>query len=271
MASPLDQRDSFFSGTYRFFDGLGKHTRIVTAIVGAVIVVGVIGGVLANRHEGKSDEARNSLFLAEKTYDIEMKSVAGVKPPAPLTPPAAGDKAAAEKAAAAQKAASADQANSAKKMEELAYQKLDLDAKFPETVKKYKDVISQYSGTRAAHEARMGLGNLYFNHAQADKALPYFKDAVDSAPGHFEKALALSALGYAYENSGKPNEALPVFEKALNLGEEGIKGDIWLAIARCQEALHDTAKARSTYDQIITKLPTSDAAKSAEVLKAKLQ
>lgn len=266
MANPTDSnahfdpkvlkgKDDFFTAVYRFFDGLGKHTAVLAIVIGLVMVLGVVGGLMANRHEAKSGEAKSALFLAQKAYDTEMKSLAGIKAPA---------------AGADEKAKAAEEAASSKRLDELSLQKFDVEAKLPTTVAKYKEVITQFGGTRAAHEARMGLGDLYFNHGDAAKAIPFYKEGADSAPGNFEKSLALSALGYAYENSGKPNDAVAAFEKALNLGEAGIKGDVLLAIARSQVALHDTAKARSTYDQIISQLPNTESAKMAEALKAKL-
>jgi tetratricopeptide (TPR) repeat protein len=262
----LKNRDEFFVSTYRFFDGLGKHSRGVAVAVVLLVGIGVAGGLMANRHQGKSEEGKNALFLAQKAYEAELKSVAGVKAPAPAAE-SKDPKAQAE----AQKAQRAQEEASAKKLDDVAYQKLDVDAKFPESVKKYNDVIHQYAGTRAAHEARMALGTLYFNHGDPAKATPLFEAATGSASGSFEKSLALQSWGYALENSAKHAEAVSAYEKALNLGEAGIKGDLMLAIARCQEAMHDAAKARSTYDQILTQLPNTDAAKTAEALKAKLQ
>jgi TolA-binding protein len=145
-----------------------------------------------------------------------------------------------------------------------------VDAKFPEAVKKYKDVIAQFDGTRAAHEARLALGTLYYNHGAPAEAVPLFQAAAGSATGSFEKSVALESWGYALENDGKYAEAITAFEKAANYAEGSVKGDSLLAIARCHEAMHDVAKARSTYDQILSQLPNTDAAKAAEGLKAKL-
>jgi TolA-binding protein len=263
----LKGRDEFFKETYRFFDVLAHHR--IAVVIGATVLIGacVAGGIFANRHEVQSDEARGALFLAEKASDTELKVLAGVKTPAV---PIAEEKDPAKKEAA-DKAKRAEDEASSKKMEELAYSKLNVDVKFPDTVRKFRDVIAKYSGTRAAHEARMSLGTLYFNHGEAGKAAPLFQDASASASGSFEKSLAFQSWGYALENGGKPADAISAYEKALGYSEGSIKGDVLLSIARSQEALHDVAKARSTYDQIISQLPNTDAAKSAESHKAKLQ
>ena len=61
-----------------------------------------------------------------------------------------------------------------------------------------------------------------------------------------------------------------VFQKALELGEGSLKGDLLMAIARCQETLHDSSKARSIYDRILSELPNTEYAKAADINKAQL-
>ena len=147
---------------------------------------------------------------------------------------------------------------------------MDVDTHYPEAVKKLKAVDQDFTKTRPAFEARLKLGNLYFNHGNFEKALPWFQKAVDTAPAKLEKALALSAVGYTYENLGKGNTAIQSFQKAIDLGESSVKGELLIAIARCYEEIHDTAKARSTYDQILSELPNTEYAKNAEVYKSQL-
>ncbi|MGK5083789.1 tetratricopeptide repeat protein [Bdellovibrionota bacterium FG-1] len=255
--SVLRNRDDFFSAVYRFFDGLSQHRAAMAVVIALAIAGGVGGTMLMSRHDAQSEAGKNALFIAQKTFDDEMKSLAGVKKPE-ATPEATKGTKDVEATAAA------------KRLEEQAYTPLDVDARFPDAVQKFKMVISQYSGTRAGYEARMSLASVYFDHGRAAQALPLLTEAIDAAPSGFEKALALSALGYSQENLGKYAEALLAFEKALNIGEAGIKGDLLLAIARCHEALHDTPKARSTYDRILAELPNTDAAKTAETLKTQL-
>ena len=158
-----------------------------------------------------------------------------------------------------------------KTQESLTFKKMDVDRKLTESIEKIKRIDSEFSKTRAAFEARLKLGSLYFDHGEFDKAIAWYKKALDSAPNTFEKSIVLSSLGYAYENSGKPAEALQAFQKALPLGERSLKGDLLLGVARNQEALHDLVKARSTYDQILTELPNTEYAKSAEIFKDQLQ
>ena len=120
--------------------------------------------------------------------------------------------------------------------------------------------------TREVREPPVGVV-----HGEFTKALPWYEKASDSAPDSFEKALAFSSLGYVHESLGKPTEALQSFQKALNLGEGSLKGDLLMGVARSYEAVHDSANARSTYDKILTELPNTEYAKSAELFKDQLQ
>jgi tetratricopeptide (TPR) repeat protein len=256
----LKRPDGFVSTVGRFFSSMNNHTTgLIAALVG-LIALGVVAGVWMNRIEAKTEAARNALYLAEKAMGTELKAVAE-KVKVPSASPQKNQKKDQDSALALQSA----------QMESASIQKLDVDSTFPEAVKKFKAVENEYGGTRAAHEARLKLGNLYYNHGDYGKAVAWYEKAVSSAPGNFEKTLALSALGYTYENLGKPSEAVQTYQKALNLGEGGLKGDLLLGMARSYEALHDTAKARSTYDQILSELSGTDSAKSAEVYKSWLQ
>ena len=148
--------------------------------------------------------------------------------------------------------------------------KVDVDTHFAESLAQLKKVENDFPRTRPAYEARLRLGNLYFNHSHYEKALPWFEKATQTAPTKLEKALALSAVGYSYENLKKGNAAIQTFQKAIDLGETSIKGELLMAIARCYEAVQDPTKARSTYDQVLSELPNTEYAKSAEVYKSQL-
>ncbi len=155
-------------------------------------------------------------------------------------------------------------------MKGITTKKLDVDTQFSEGVKQLKEIDQLFSSTRAALETRLKLGALYYNHGEFSKALPWYEKAVQTASG-FDQAVALLSVGYTYENLGQPNEAIKNFQKALNLGELGLKGDLLMGITRSYEALHDSAKARSTYDKILTELPNTEYSKSADVFKSQLE
>lgn len=150
------------------------------------------------------------------------------------------------------------------------YQKIDVDSQYGDGIKKLATVAENYPGTRASFEAVLQIGNLYYDHQSPEKAILWFSKAADGAPAQLEKASALSALGHAQENAGKFSDALQSYDKAINLGEGSLQGDLLLAKARCEEALHDVAQARSTYDQILAKLPETESSRIATILKNEL-
>ena len=240
-----------------FFTSLAKNTR---ALAIALVVLALIGAGLAlflNKKESQSEEARNALFIAEQSIDAQLKTI--------------GEK---EQLSTAVKDVNAEKAGSKVAppknidYEALTYKKMDVDTEFKDAVGKLQAVADKYNGTMPAFEARLFLGNLYYNHGESEKSLPWYLKASESASGSMEKAFAYSALGYAQENAGKNQDALDSFDKALNQGEGMIKGDVLLAIARNQTKLGKTDQVKATYDRIIKELANTEYAKTAENLKA---
>jgi tetratricopeptide (TPR) repeat protein len=258
LASSNAGKPADFMGSIQsFFTSLAKNSR---ALVVGLVILALVGAGLAlflNKKEGESEEARNALFLAQQSVDSQIKAL--------------GDKEQlmnAVKDVKAEKAGAQVPPPKGADIEALSYKKLDVDAEFKDAISKFTAVSEKYSGTRPAFEARLYLGNLYYNHGESEKALPWYTRAVDSASGSMEKAFAYSALGYAQENAGKNQDALDSFDKALNQGEGMIKGDVLLAIARNQTKLGKSADAQATYDRIVKELADTEFSKTAENLKA---
>jgi tetratricopeptide (TPR) repeat protein len=245
------KQDQFTSTVYQVFDGIGHNLKTWTVIVLLALCVGGAIAFFTNRSNSREEMANNALFTAQKTLETQLKAM--VPPPA-------------------QKDADPAKQAPAPGIETVQFKKFDVDAKLGDAVKKFKEVSEQYAGTRAGFEARLALGNLYYSHGEAAKAVSWFEQAVQAAPHAADKAMALSSLGYAQEGAGKVQEAVQTYQNALNQGEASLKGDLLLAImARCYELMHDSAKARSTYDQILSQLPNTDFSKSAEASKAQLE
>lgn len=237
----------------RFFDGLAQRPGLVIAGVIGILLATVGTVTFINRSESRSEEANNALYQAQKSLEQETQTWANSLSPAPSPTPG--------------KAAPTHPPNP----NEVDYRKADVDTRFPRTLQKLQGVIAKYPGTRAAFEARMALGSLYYDHGEPAQAVSWYAKATGSAPGGYDRALAYASLGYAEENAGKAREALESYQKALSLGEAGInKGDLLLSVARCYELLKDSSKARSTYDQITSQMPNTEQAKTAEVLRARL-
>jgi tetratricopeptide (TPR) repeat protein len=255
----LKQSDGFISTIRGLFDTVNHHSKATVVGMGTAILLGLGVTYMMNHNEAQAESARNLLYSAQKTLEIELKTIADqIKPKTE------------SKKTDVSKVTPVSPLDTQASLETVAHQPLNVDSQLPETVKKLKEVDEKFGKTRAAFDARLKLGNLYFEHGEVTKSIPWFEKAADTAPGNLEKAMALSAIAYAYENSGKPNDAIQAYQKAINLGEGSLKGDLLMGIARSHEANHDSAKARSTYDQILTDLPGTDYAKSAEAYKAQL-
>ncbi len=236
---------------------LQSNTRQIAATAAVVVAVIGVASFVMSRNDSKSEAARSALFLAEKSLETETKALTPAPPaPAPVTKDAKGKEAKAPPPAP---------------VEDVTFKRLDVDAKFPDSIKKLNGVIADFAGTRSAFDARMQLGELYFNHGEATKALPVFQAAVENAPNALEKSLALSAVASTLENQSQFKEAREAYEKAINLGEASVKGDLLLGVARTSVSLKDTAKAKQTYDQILTQLPNTETSRNAEALKAQLE
>jgi TolA-binding protein len=256
--------DEFTASLADFFDNLADHSRAVIAVLVLLFLIGVGATYYANHREGISDEARSALFDAQESLQKELTTYAGTLPPeAPPAPPATAKGKGAKAAAKPQPVP--------RTAESVRFTHFDVDAKLPDTVKKLEAVASKYGNTRAGYEARMALGGLYADHGEGAQAVEWLSKAVEAAPGGTERTLANYDLGYAQEIAGKPADAAKSFQAALSAGDAGIKGEILLALARNQQLAQQTAQAKATYDKIISDLPNSEYARTAEVLRAKLQ
>ncbi len=233
---------------------LSQSTRLIIGALAVVIVIGVGATLLYERNSARTEKANDSLFTAQKTLEKELQAIAKAEAP---TPPKPTGK-------------TPDQTPPAPGADTVIFKKMDVDAKLPESIKKFQAVIQEFPGTRAAYEAQMALGGIYLNHGTPAKAASWYEQAAKGAPSGFEKASAYSALGYAHENSNKLPEALSAYETAINQGEATLKGDLLMSKARVLELMKDSAKAKTTYDQVIAQLPNTEYAKNAEIYKAQL-
>lgn len=233
--------------------GIFQNTKVIYTIVGALLAIGIAAALISNQKAAKAEQGRNALYSANRAYEKQLETL---KPATPVAPAPTGK----------DKKAESDPFNSP---DAPRFEKLDVDAKLGDTVAKFKSVAKDFDGTRPAFEARLALGDLYMNHGEAAKSVSWYEEAAKAAPGGFEKMLSYYSLGQASESSGKSKEALEAYDKALNMGE-GFKGDILLGMARAHEALNDSAKAKSTYEQILSQLPNTEYARLAEFFIGKL-
>lgn len=260
----LRRPDGFTSALKSFFGGIAKNSRAVFSIVGALVVIGLIAGLISSKKSDQEASARDALFKAELILEKELQ--AAVPPPVtPATPKDLKGKEAEKAAEAARKAeeAAADAAAA-------ALSKVDPDTQLKGGVAALAEVAKTYPKSRAGYEASIALGDLYVRHQKPALARPYLEAAVSSAPNKLEKGIALYSLGVALENAGQAADALKAYDQAVSLAGSLLKADIQLAQARTQEATGAKDKAKATYDQVISGSPGTPQARTAELLKGQL-
>ena len=121
--------------------------------------------------------------------------------------------------------------------------------------KKFEELDSKYSGTRAAAFAAYRLGNIALNLNDADGAMKWYQKYLshDSSDNEF-KILVLNGMGYCYEIKKDYKNALTQFEKAASgKAAAGFAGMTYENIGRTYEALNDPKKAVENYKKALDK------------------
>ena len=126
-------------------------------------------------------------------------------------------------------------------------------------------VIENYSGTSAASEGRLLLGQVRLIQGQPQQAVELLRDFAPGAGAAF-RAQAYGLLGAAYENLGKPRDAADAYQTGAEGARMGfLKGQMLSDAGRAWVAAGDTAKAIAAYRRIVTELPKEVAVTEAKV------
>lgn len=126
-------------------------------------------------------------------------------------------------------------------------------------------VTENYSGTNAAAEARLLLGQVRLLQGQPQQAIELLRDFAPRAGGAFQ-AQAYGLLGGAYENLGKPREAADAYQTGADRARmDFLKAQMLADAGRAWVAAGDTAKAIEAYRRIVKDLPKEGAVTEAKV------
>lgn len=256
----LKKPDPFSVVVRQSFENLRKRQKTILSLLVLLLVLGFGIAIMLTQKAAREARGKDALFQARLNLEKELNTLVEAESSSQAEVPAV------------QKISS--RANEPSKQTDrlkIIYKKLDVKKYFTQSVKSLEEVITNYSDTRAALDAMLILGDLYFEHGESEKAEPHYQAAADSISAPLEKALVLLALGYTYENSKKLKEALDVFQRAFNLGQEGLKGELWLAMARVHEAQGQKDKAKEIYQKIISQIPNTEYANTAESQQASLE
>jgi len=126
-------------------------------------------------------------------------------------------------------------------------------------------VIENYSGTSAAAEGRLLLGQVRLLQGQPQQAVDLLGAFAPRAGGGFQ-AQAYGLLGAAYENLGKPREAADAYQTGADRARmDFLKAQMLADAGRAWVAAGDTTKALEAYRRIVKDLPKEGAVTEAKV------
>jgi tetratricopeptide (TPR) repeat protein len=130
----------------------------------------------------------------------------------------------------------------------------DLETK----IKKLEEIGKDFSGTKAAFDAQVTVGHLYYQKKDYNRAAVAYQTALDK--GNFPQVfrpLIQESLGYALEQKGDLQQAAKVFSEITGSKETLLKEDVFLSLARVYEKMKKTAEAKSTYQAFLKSFPKS--------------
>ncbi len=126
-------------------------------------------------------------------------------------------------------------------------------------------IAENYSGTRAAEEATLLLGQVRIEQGQSQLAVQQLAKFAPAASRQY-KAQAFGLLGAAYENLGRPREAADAYEAAGKAsGMPFLRAQYLSDAGRAWVAAGDTSKALAAYREIVTKLDSTSTVVEAKV------
>ena len=125
-------------------------------------------------------------------------------------------------------------------------------------------IRENYSGTRSANEASILLAQVRLAQGQSQQAIEILKQFAPEAHADY-RSQAFGLLGAAYENVAHPREAAEAYEAAAQHGRLPFQRAQFLSDAgRAWLAAGDTVRARSDYEEIVSKLDSTSTAVEAK-------
>ncbi len=126
-------------------------------------------------------------------------------------------------------------------------------------------IVENYTGTHAAQEANLLLIQVRLAQGQNQTALELLRRFAPGASRDF-RAQAYGLLAAAYENVARPREAADSYEQAAAAAQMPFLRAQFLSDAgRAWTEAGDTAKAIAAYQQIVTKLDSTNTVGEAKV------
>lgn len=256
--------DAFQDSVQHLAQVAAKQKKLVI-VAGVIALASVLAfSIYANQRTSRQRAAYDALFKAKSLLADEMDALNKVLNPQPATD-------AKTEAKDAKKGVKKAPPPAAQK--NVEFERFDVPSKLGAAVREFESVAMSFPGTKAAYDAQMTLGNLYYQHggsADFPTAAKWFAAAASGATKNEDSIAAYYSLGYAHEANGACEEAVKAYDRALNFGESPFGADVLKSQARCYEMLKNVDKAKGAYTQLTQKYPQSEAARFAEARLRKL-
>ena len=136
---------------------------------------------------------------------------------------------------------------------------------YPFAASELSKIAENYSGTMAASEATLLLGQARLLQGQAQQAVAVLEGFAPRAHRAY-RAQAYGLLGAAYENLGRPVEAAAAYMSGAEAAELGfLEAQLLSDAARAYVAAGNTAQALEAYRRIVGTLGETPSAPEARV------
>ena len=133
-------------------------------------------------------------------------------------------------------------------------------------------LVTTYSGSDAAEEARLVLGQVLLLQDQADLAVADLAQFIADGPSSQFRAMAYGLYGAALEQTGQFAEAGRAYlEGTSGPGYELVRADLLMDAGRVFAEVADTAQAVAAYERMLTEFDEAPRAPEARLRLAELR
>jgi len=136
----------------------------------------------------------------------------------------------------------------------LSQEEKDPDQK----IKKLAALVQDFPRTLAAQNGRIQLGHLYYQKSDFPKAITAYQSALDhgNLPSSL-RVMVLESLAYAQEQKGDLPQAARLFSEITRGGQDLLKENAQLSLARVYQKQGKKAEAKSAYQEFLKRFPES--------------
>ncbi len=125
------------------------------------------------------------------------------------------------------------------------------DQKYRDALAQFSAIEEKYPGTDSGVNALFYLGESSYRLKEYDKAIDFYTRFISrSRPGNYLRCYAYEGLGYCHEEKQDYATAVECYGRSLQEQSNALPDLLYVAIARCYEALNDKTKALDYYKKV---------------------